>query len=90
VPGVAVSDFDQTATAQEGSLTLGSVGARGRCAMSKTDQLWPKYTAEQISEIIDRMTTLRTGWIRQVKIQLASQQSRPVLDDYRLSGEPAE
>jgi hypothetical protein len=58
--------------------------------MSKTDQLWPKYTAEQISEIIDRMTTLRTGWIRQVKIQLASQQSRPVLDDYRLSGEPAE
>jgi hypothetical protein len=58
--------------------------------MSKTDQLWPKYTAEQISEIINRMTTLRMSWIRQVKTQLASQQSRPVVDDYRLSGEPAE
>jgi hypothetical protein len=58
--------------------------------MSKTDQLWPKYTAEQISEIIDRIATLRMGWIRQVKTQLASQQSRPVLDDYPLGGEPAE
>jgi hypothetical protein len=58
--------------------------------MSKTDQLWPKYTAEQINEIIDRITTLRTGWLRQVEAQLASQQSRPVLDDYQLSGEPAE
>ena len=58
--------------------------------MSKTDQFWPKYTAEQISEIINRMTTLRMSWIRQVKTQLASQQSRPVVDDYRLSGEPAE
>jgi hypothetical protein len=58
--------------------------------MSKTDQRWPKYTAEQISEIVDRIITLRMGWIRQVKTQLASQQSRPVLDDYRLSGEPAE
>jgi hypothetical protein len=57
--------------------------------MSKTDQFWPKYTAEQISEIIDRITTLRMGWIRQVETQLASQQSRPVLDDYRLNGEPA-
>jgi len=58
--------------------------------MSKPDLLWPKYTAEQIREIVDRMATLRMGWIRQVKIQLASQQSRPVLDDYRLSGDPAE
>jgi len=58
--------------------------------MSKTDQLWPKYTAEQISEIVGRMTTLRMGWIRRVETQLASQQNRPVLDDYRLSGEPAE
>ena len=58
--------------------------------MSKTDQLWPKYTAEQISEIIDRITTLRMGWLRQVEAQLASRQSRPVLDDYQLSGEPAE
>jgi hypothetical protein len=30
------------------------------------------------------------GWLRQVETQLASQQSRPVLDDYKLSGEPAE
>jgi hypothetical protein len=58
--------------------------------MSKTDQLWPKYTAEQISEIVDRIATLRMGWLRQVEAQLASRQSRPVLDDYRLSGEPAE
>ena len=58
--------------------------------MSKTDQFWPKYTAEQISEIVDRITTLRTGWLRQVENQLASQQSRPVLDDYKLSGEAAE
>ncbi len=58
--------------------------------MSKTDQLWPKYSAEQISEIVDRITTLRMGWLRRVEAQLASPQSRPVLDDYRLSGEPAE
>ncbi|HWX84539.1 MAG TPA: hypothetical protein VNZ48_13145 [Xanthobacteraceae bacterium] len=58
--------------------------------MSKIDQFWPKYTAEQISEIIDRITTLRMGWLRQVATQLASQQSRPVLDDYQLSGEAAE
>jgi hypothetical protein len=58
--------------------------------MSKSDQLRPKYTAEQISEIVDRITTLRMGWIRQVTAQLASQKSRPVLDDYQLGGEPAE
>ncbi len=85
-----MSNFDQTATAEEGTLTLGGVGAHERCAMSKTDQLWLKCSAEQISEIIDRITTLRMGWIRQVKTQLASRQSRPVLDDYELSGEPAE
>jgi hypothetical protein len=85
-----VSNFDQTATAEEGTLTLGRVGAHRRCAMSKTGQLWPKYTAEQISEIIDRIATLRMGWIRQVETQLASRQSRPVLDDYQLSGEAAE
>jgi hypothetical protein len=50
----------------------------------------PKYTAEQISEIIDRITTLRMRWLRQVEAQLASRQSRPILDDYQLSGEPAE
>jgi hypothetical protein len=58
--------------------------------MSKSDQFWPKYTAEQVSEIIDRMTTLRMSWIRRVETQLALQQSRPVPHDYQLSGEPAE
>jgi len=85
-----VSSFDQMAIAYEGSLTLGHVGAHGSCAMSKADQLRPKYTAEQISEIVDRISTLRMGWIRQVRAQLASQKSRPVLDDYQLTGEPAE
>jgi hypothetical protein len=56
----------------------------------KTSTNLPKYTAEQISEIIARISTLRMGWLRQVEAQLASQQSRPVLDDYQLSGEPAE
>jgi hypothetical protein len=58
--------------------------------MSKPDLLWPKYTAEQVSEILDRIATLRMGWMRQVKARLALQQSRPVLDDYQLSGDPAE
>jgi len=56
----------------------------------KTSMTLPKYTAEQISEIIDRITTLRIRWLRQVKNQLASRQTRRVLDDYQLSGEPAE
>lgn len=56
----------------------------------KTSMNLPKYTAEQISEIIARIATLRTSWLRQVETQLASQQSRPLLDDYQLGGEPAE
>ena len=32
----------------------------------------PKYTAEQINEIIDRIATLRMGWLRQVEAQLSS------------------
>jgi hypothetical protein len=56
----------------------------------KTSMNVPKYTAEQISEIIARITTLRMGWLRQVETQLASRLSRPVLDDYQLSGEAAE
>jgi hypothetical protein len=50
----------------------------------------PKYTAEQISEIVDRINTLRMGWLRQVEAQLASRQSHSILDDYQFSGEPAE
>jgi hypothetical protein len=56
----------------------------------KTAMNLPKYTAEQISEIVARIITLRMGWLRQVEAQLASRQSRRVLDDYPLSGEPAE
>jgi hypothetical protein len=55
----------------------------------KTSMNLPKYTAEEISEVIDRITTLRMRWLRQVEAQLASQ-GRRVLDDYKLSGEPAE
>jgi hypothetical protein len=50
----------------------------------------PKYTAEQISEIIDRITTLRMRWLRQVEAQLASRQHHTIPDDYQLSSEPAE
>jgi hypothetical protein len=56
----------------------------------KTSMSLPKYTAEQIREIVARITTLRMGWLRQVEAQLASQQSRPALDHYKLGGEPAE
>jgi hypothetical protein len=33
----------------------------------------PKYTTEQIDEIIDRIIALRTRWLRVVETQLASQ-----------------
>jgi len=33
----------------------------------------PKYTTEQIDEIIDRIVALRTRWLRVVETQLASQ-----------------
>jgi hypothetical protein len=32
----------------------------------------PKYTAEQIDEIIDRITALRMRWLQSVEAQLAS------------------
>jgi hypothetical protein len=56
----------------------------------KTSMPLPKYTAEQITEIIERITTLRMRWLRQVENQLASRPSRRVIDDYPLGGEPAE
>lgn len=37
----------------------------------KTSMNLPKYTAEQIREIIARITTLGMGWLRQVEAQLA-------------------
>ena len=49
-----------------------------------------KYTAKHISEIIDRIIALRMRWLRHVETQLASQQSRPALDHYKLSSEAAE
>jgi hypothetical protein len=34
-----------------------------------------KYSAEQIEEIISRILTLRTDWLRAVEARLASQKS---------------
>jgi hypothetical protein len=49
----------------------------------------PKYTADQISEIIDRVATLRVRWTRHVETQLASQERGPVLYDHKFGAEPA-
>jgi hypothetical protein len=49
----------------------------------------PKYTAEQMREIIDRIATLRVRGIRSVETHLASQKSGPVLDCYKFGAEPA-
>jgi hypothetical protein len=49
-----------------------------------------KYTAKHIDEVIDRIVALRVRWLRHVETQLATQQSRPVLDHYKLSSEAAE
>jgi hypothetical protein len=49
-----------------------------------------KYTAKHIDEITDRIIALRVRWLRHVETELASQQSRPVLDRYELSTEAAE
>jgi hypothetical protein len=35
-----------------------------------------KYSAEQIEEIIGRILTLRTNWLRVVEARLASRQSQ--------------
>jgi hypothetical protein len=50
----------------------------------------PKYTAEQISEIIDRIATLRVRWIHHVETQLTSQESGPVLDNYKFGAGAAD
>ena len=49
-----------------------------------------KYTAKRISEITDRITALRMRWLRHVETQIASQQSRPILEHYKLNTEAAE
>ena len=56
----------------------------------KTPKTLEKYTADHIDEITDRIVALRVSWLRHVETQLASQQSRPVLDRYKLSTEAAE
>ena len=56
----------------------------------KTAKTPEKYTAKHIDEITDRIVALRVRWLRHVATQLASQQSRPVLDRYKLSSEAAE
>jgi hypothetical protein len=56
----------------------------------KTAKTLEKYTAKNIDEITDRIIALRVRWLRHVETQLASQQSRPVLDRYKLSTEAAE
>jgi hypothetical protein len=49
----------------------------------------PKYTAEQIDEIADRIATLRMRWLRQVETRLAFQRSRPMIDHPELLTPPA-
>ena len=56
----------------------------------KTAKTPENYTAKHIDEITDRIVALRVRWLRHVETQLASQQSRPVLDHYKLSTEAAE
>ena len=49
-----------------------------------------KYTAKHIDEITDRIIALRVRWLRHVETQIASQQSRPILEHYKLNTEAAE
>jgi hypothetical protein len=56
----------------------------------KTPKTLENYTAEHVDEITDRIIALRVRWLRHVETQLASQQSRAVLDHYKLSTEAAE
>ena len=50
----------------------------------------PKYSAEQIDEILNRIAALRVRWLRHVETELASQQSRVAFGDYAPALEPAE
>ena len=56
----------------------------------KTPKTLEKYTAKHIDEITDRIVALRVRWLRHVQTQLASQQSRAVLDPYKLTTGAAE
>jgi hypothetical protein len=53
-----------------------SLGGPPPACRIRFDMKPPKYTAEQIKEIVDRILELRTRWLRVVEAQLASQQSR--------------
>jgi hypothetical protein len=50
----------------------------------------PKYSAEQIEAILNRIAALRVRWLRHVETELASQQSRVAFNDYAPGLEPAE
>ncbi len=56
----------------------------------KTPKTLENYPAKHIDEIIDRIIALRVRWLRHVEIQLASQQSRLVLEHYKLGTEIVE
>jgi hypothetical protein len=56
----------------------------------KTPKTAEKYSGKHVDEITDRIVALRVRWLRHVATQLASQQSRPVLDPYKLGTEAAE
>jgi hypothetical protein len=56
----------------------------------ETAKTLEKYTAKHVGEITDRIIALRVSWLRHVETKLASQQSRPVLDRFKLSTEAAE
>jgi hypothetical protein len=44
----------------------------------KASTTLPKYTAQQVKEITDRIVALRTRWLSVVEAQLASHQSRAI------------
>ena len=50
----------------------------------------PKYSAEQIDEILDRIAALRVRWLRHVETELASQRSHVAFNDYAPALEAAE
>jgi len=50
----------------------------------------PKYSAEQVDAILNRIAALRVRWLRHVETELASQQSRVAFNDYVPGLEPAE
>jgi hypothetical protein len=48
----------------------------------------PKYTTEQIDEIVDRMIALRMRWLSVVESRLALRQKRSPLGRAKLAAQP--